>query len=220
MYGTTAPFIERGILDDWSEDHITKLKLSEWSDKMLRAQQVLLKIAEENQRQHDDSHMATTNTDSEITSFAVNSFVLVAYPEEGWHKGPPEKTMTNLRGPLRVVSNVGPVYTLLDLSTNREEEVHIKRLRPFHFDPDRVDPMEVANAEKQLWTVERILDHKGSPKSKNTLSFRVKWKDLSEDRTTWEPWAHLKSNWVLHAYLREHGMAKLIPKSYLRAAGI
>ena len=83
MYGTMAPFIERGILDDWSEDYIMKLKLSEWSDKMMRAQEVLLKIAEENQRQHDESHIATTKTDCEITAFAVNSFVLVDYPEKG-----------------------------------------------------------------------------------------------------------------------------------------
>jgi len=66
----------------------------------------LLKLTEENQRQHDESRVATIKTDSEITTFAVNSFVLVAYPEEGWHKAPPEKTMTNLRSPLRVVSNV------------------------------------------------------------------------------------------------------------------
>ena len=69
------------------------------------------------------------------------------------------------------MSNVGPVFTLLDLSANRAEEVHIKRLRPFHFDPDKVDLMEAANAEKSLWTVERILDHKGSPKTGKPCRF-------------------------------------------------
>jgi hypothetical protein len=189
MYGSTAPFIEKGIFDNWSEEQITRLKLSEWTDKMLRAQQVLLEIAEGNQRRHDDQHMATAKAGEEMTEYPVNSFVLVAYPEEGWHKGPPEKTMTNLRGPLRVVSHIGPVYTLLDLTTNRQEEVHIKRLRPFNYNPEKVNPIEVANAEKQLWTVEKIVQHQGSTKCRTTMSFLVKWRDVP-DKLTWEPWAN------------------------------
>ena len=83
-----------------------------------------------------------------------------------------------------------------------------------------MDPVEVAGAEKQLWSVKRILGHKGSPKSKKTLSVLVKWKELPDERNTWEPWAQLRSNWLLHDYLREHGMAKLIPKTYFRTPGI
>ena len=90
------------------------------------------------------------------------------------------------QGPLRVVSHIGPMYTLLDLTTNRQEEVHIKRLRPFNYNPEKVNPIEVANAEKQLWTVEKKVQHQWSPKCRTTMSFLVKWRDIP-DKLTWKP---------------------------------
>ena len=82
---------------------------------------------------------------------------------------PPEKTMTDLKGLLRVWNNIGPECTLLDLTTNNTQEVHVKRLRNFDYDPDPVNSMDVANAGKQLFFVDQILKHKGDPKEKTSF---------------------------------------------------
>ena len=78
-------------------------------DKMLKAQQILIQIAIDNQSTHDNKRMEKSPSDDQITVFPINSYVLVAYPDEGMHKGPPEETMTNLKGHLRVLNNIWPL---------------------------------------------------------------------------------------------------------------
>jgi hypothetical protein len=129
---------DRGIFADYTQAQRESLTLSEGTANMLKAQQVLLKIATKN---------IAKRTPLEISQFPPDSYVLVEYPDTGLGKKPPNKLMTPLKGPNRVVENIGTEYRLLNLVNNKIEEVHVKRLRPFDFDPNRTDLRDVANAD-------------------------------------------------------------------------
>ena len=63
-----------------------------------------------------------------------------------------------------------------------------------------------------MFEVESINGHLGNPNWKTRMTFKVKW--MGYDQETWEPWDNLKSNVILHEYLKDHKMKKLIPQSY------
>ena len=62
--------------------------------------------------------------------------------------------------------------------------------------------------------VSEILGHKGSVKKKAKMSFKVRWKDFDSSHDSWLPFKALRENAVLHLYLQQHGMTKLIPLVY------
>ena len=79
---------------------------------------------------------------------------------------------------------------------------------------DETDPRLIANKDQQLIDVEQILEHVGEKSGpKGELYFKVRWKGLTEREDTWLPWRDLLHNTILHAYLREHKMGSLIPRS-------
>ena len=121
------------------------------------------------------------------TIFPVNSFVLVAYPENGFTKRarPPHKLMPEWKGPFQVISFIGASYTLLNLVTMKEESnIHIKRLKQFEY-IEGTDPRDIANKAADSWDVERILSHTGTIKDRNHMTFTVKW--IGYEDTTEKP---------------------------------
>jgi hypothetical protein len=46
------------------------------------------------------------------------------------------------------------------------------------------------------------------------MTFRVRWLGFAPDRDTYEPWSSLDSNTILHRYLIDNGMQKLIPPRF------
>eukprot|EP01042_Synura_sphagnicola_P002361 gene2361-2830_t len=103
------------------------------------------------------------------------------------HK-PPTKLHTPWRGPFRVINVNGAKYTLQDLVTMRNEDVHVSLLKPFHYDPAETDPLTVALADSNSFIVERILDHRGDLRRVSTLEFKVKW--LGYENPDWQPWSN------------------------------
>jgi hypothetical protein len=201
--------LDRGILLPQVNNSSEQMSLSEWASKMLLKQEELLNIARTNQLQKDTMHIAERSKlkDGEMTEYPVNSYVLVDY-----HDRPPSKLHTHLKGPLRVVSHEKSNYSLQDLVTNRIQNVHVSKLRPYNFDERFDEPRVVANKDRQVFDVEQITEHTGHRSRKSDMRFHVKW--IGYDDKTWEPWENLRSNKVLHDYLRSKGMEKLIPKSY------
>lgn len=72
------------------------------------------------------------------------------------HKGPPNKLMTNLKSPMRVVTKDGTNCQVLDLTMNKVQSVHVARLKPFNYDPERTNPAEAVHSDKQEFTLETI----------------------------------------------------------------
>mgnify|MGYP002132560491 FL=1 len=205
--------LDRGIflpLEAIEEDR--ELPLSTWSQTMLKEQERLLAIAEQRQRFINDKHMS--HIPDEITSYPVNSLVLSNYPDGPLGMRPPTKLHTNLRGPFRVLSNVGGVYTLYDFVTQKEFQTHIKHLHPYNDDPRNPTPEAVARKVQGEFLVHSIVGHHGNPQRKSEMDFRVRWDGYTEADDQWLPWRSLRNNPKLHEYLRANGLAKLVPKEH------
>jgi hypothetical protein len=188
--------------------------LSQWSSDMLQTQLKLIHIAELRQISKDDSHIEK-NAVEEVTVFEPNSFVLVSYPDGAMGPRPPSKLHTNLRGPLRVLSHMGPHYKLYNLVDDKEEIHHVKTLQPYHYDPQQgLQPSAVALKDKGEFKVESILRHTGDPKRKSEMDFLVRWEGYDATHNLWLPWSSLRNNPKLHVYLRSNGLARLIPKEH------
>jgi hypothetical protein len=114
---------------------------------------------------------------------------------------------------MRVISNKGSEYTLLDLVKNKDTKIHVSRLKRFELDTSRHNPLAIASKDYEEEPVEAILAHTGNPKRKTSMDFLVRWLGYDESEDLWLPWSALLNNAVLHEYLKANNMEKLIPKS-------
>ena len=210
LYGNVID-LDRGIFLP-SAAITAQSDLSKWAADMLSVQSRLLATAELAQRRRDDEHLSSQP--ERVTQFDIDSLVLVDYPSGRMGSKPPTKLHTHKRGPMRVtsVAENGHHYTLLNLVTNKSEVVEIHRLSPYHVDTNSPDPVAIAARDYTEHVVEEIISHSGSLHKKSDMDFLVKWKGYDTSHNLWLPWKELRSNAILHAYLRLHGMAKLIPK--------
>ena len=116
---------------------------------------------------------------------------------------------------MKVISNKGSEYLLLDLITKKEKHIHVTRIKEFHFAPSRVDPIDIARRDYLEFFVEAILAHRGNIKIVSSLEFFVKWQDYEASSNTWEPWKNLRLIPTLHEYLRAHRLSHLVPKEFV-----
>jgi transposase InsO family protein len=176
--------------------------LKQWLDNMLAVQHRLIQIAYQQQEQTQRKHILE-NTPSEAPQIFHNGdLVLCEYPTTNFGRQPPNKLLTPLRGPYRVV-NFSPEkrqYTLQHLNINRTFMIDPSKVRPFQFDQRCTNPEKVALQDKQEFFVKAIHAARGNPKRKRLLSFLVEWEGYQE--MTWEPWSYIRHNIVLHEYLR------------------
>lgn len=188
-----------------SDHHTYSKAVSE----MYAAQERLLIVARQTQQELDSFHLAQRDP-GDLTSFAMNSYVLAQY-----ETSKPSKFSTNLHGPYRVVNINGPIYTLQNLVTDKCVDFHIRLLREFRYDPDHVDPVEVAKHDKEYDDIQQILGHRftGKQKRRSDLEFHLLWARDSEPR--WERWnSSLGANETVHKYLQKNKLRRLIQPIY------
>ena len=169
---------------------------------MIRIQDDLWNKSRELRLAADKAHLATQSED--ITSFAVDSYVLVNYVVQ-----PPTRLHTKWSGPLKVLRSKNSEYQLLDLITLKEKVVHVTRLKEFIFNPTTTDPQDIARRDYLEYFVEAIRDHRGLISRKADLQFLVKWLNYSDENNAWEPWTLVDN---LHDYLRAKNLERMIPK--------
>ena len=129
---------------------------------------------------------------------------------------PKIKTHLVLEGPLKITKVIRDNYSVQNLITNKVQIVHLRRLRPFIYDPEFVDPKAVAMKENGEFVVEEILECKGDRKGKRKdLQFLIHWKGYDDPEDyTWEPWSvDWSKNVKMIEFLRANRMAYLIPKN-------
>jgi len=178
--------------------------LRSWIDRMLAAQHRIIQIAKQNQESEQQRHTRHNSPDETPVIFQPNEYVMCEYPDTAFGKRPPNKLLTPLRGPFRVVA-YNPSrrqYELQHLNINKTFKIDPSKVHKFNYDPARTDPAEVALRDKQEFYVQAIHGVKGNPKRRSTLTFLVEWEGYDEG--TWEPWSHLRHNTILHEYLRNH----------------
>ncbi len=88
------------------------------------------------------------------TTYPIDSYVLVEYPRTmGDGRGrPPNKLQTIRKGPMKVVGFKDDAYDVFDLVNRKVDTVHVARLYPFYYDPERVDPENVAIRSRRVYS--------------------------------------------------------------------
>ena len=197
------------------------LTLSQYVADLISAQDIIVKIAQNHQHEKDQRHLSQPQSDE--TVFEINSFVLVAYPDTGFTQRPrpPNKLMTDWKGPYKVIARIGASYTLLNLVTMKEESgVHVQRLKHFEYD-EHTDPRLVANQANDTWDVEAILGHTGQLFDRKTkkdtrknMTFLVKW--VGFETPTSEPYSNrsIFKTRAMHEYLNNNKLKTLIPAAH------
>jgi transposase InsO family protein len=184
-------------------------------EQLYTAQEELLQFAKDNQINYDNHNIAKRSGNN-ITEYDVGSYVFVEYPAARYSSAP-TKFHSKWRGPLKIIEDQGHSrYLLKDLTTNKEEVVHVTNIKPFLFDENEVDPNSIALGDNREWIVEKIIDHIGSTNNgakTSELQFKVRWTGLQEKYDRWLPFKELRLNEHLHDYLRSIGKARLIPKN-------
>ena len=89
--------------------------------------------------------------------------------------------------------------------------VHINRLVPFLFDPERVNPQSVAARDVDEFHIEKIMSHRGPFINKKALQFKVNWSGYDSLYDTWEPWKNQRNTEKLHEYRRLINLPNEIP---------
>jgi hypothetical protein len=190
--------------------------LSPWVQNIMKVQARLTRVAQYRVDSHAATHLHPDDNDDHlpITVFPPNSFVLVSYPD-GLTKGrPPNKFNTQLKGPHRVLTNVGAKYEILNLVTNKIEHVHVSRLRPYRHTDQSPNPVTVAAKDNEEFLVESILAHTGNPKRYGQMDFLVRWVGSGPADDLYLPWKELRNNPVLHEYLFRVGLVRTIPTEH------
>jgi hypothetical protein len=209
VYGNAVQ-LDRNLLPLEYASHSTNPQ--EYLADLVRVQKEIIKIAIRNQEETDLFHLSQRGG-KEITEFPPNSYVLVNYEGEG-HM-PPSKLHTYLRGPVKVISNNGPIYTVQDLATDKLLDFHVKLLHPFDFDAAIVDPREVAKHDEDYFDIDKVEAHRfiGSKRNRTDLEFLILFE--GDKKATWQPWSiDLGRNEKIHRYLRSHELARYIPSKY------
>jgi hypothetical protein len=191
------------------------VNLGKYTAELLHMQQKFLDRANIIQYGIDSVNLAKRQPTQPVTEFPIGSLVLLEYPETRLGKLPPTKLHTRNRGPFKVHDFKGSSYTLKNLVVDKlEPPVHVSRLRPFVYDVLGANPAKIAQADTLEWEVEKILQHVGDIKKISTLDFQVRWLGQPPERDLWLPWKELRNNPILHQYLMDNGMHKLIPKEH------
>jgi hypothetical protein len=192
---------------------------SEYLQDLQAAQQQLIVRAAKHQRGREESIQGRKRA-RVATEFAKGSFVLMSYPDNRR----PNKLSVSHRGPFKVLGTIPSSdgttpaeYRLFDSSTQKEICAAVHLLRPFHYDPQYTNPETAALADKDVYIVESILNHK--PKTldilktpKKRLQFLVKY--TGQEVAEWNTWANLRTNVKLHEYLRHIGKSIMIPNRF------
>ena len=111
-----------------------------------------------------------------------------------------------------MLDHVDSTYHLQNLVSKKDFKANIHRLHLFYFDPNKVNPQEVAVHDDEEFIVESILSHQGDLTEKTSLTFKVRWLGYTADFDSWEPWRNVIHVDKLHEYLISIDQAKLIPK--------
>ena len=206
--------LDRHIFDVSERTVKPTQSLGQWAAGNLNVQRIMIEQAASLQKKKDDEQIATA--DPQRTEFKQGDYVLCEHPNQELRRGAPNKLAPVLKGPMKVISNNKDDYLLQDLVTGKEEKVHIKRLKAFHFDANLFDPKAIALTDRGEFFVESIVDHIGDPKQKSKMQFKVRWAGYDESEDTWEWWKELRDNVKLHKYLNSNNLKAIIPREHRR----
>ena len=126
------------------------------------------------------------------------------------------KLHTTKRGPYRVLSHIGTVYTVERLVTGEIEDFHVTKLSEYNVDEDNEDIVRAAKIDDEYADITSVIDHKFVPpssKRRTSIQFLLTWEDDAEPK--WYPWnATLGGNELIHECLNNKRMRQYIPQKF------
>jgi hypothetical protein len=134
--------------------------LSAHMSKMLKFQDEVMEKARTILKESDSKHNATASTK-----------VLAKYRKSSDLYPAPTRLHTYWQGPLKVISNNLSEYLLLDLVKHKQKSYHVTDLKPFIFDPLKIDPLDIARRDYLEFFIEKIIAMSGDIKKVSTLNF-------------------------------------------------
>ena len=201
--------LDRGMFRPIDEVPPSKKSMSVYMSNLLKTQDSLRKAAAKELLRTDLLHM-THKKQLQHTDYQPGTYVLVHY--RTGH--PPTRLHTFWRGPMRVISGSNSRFTLYDLISHVEKEYHVSDMKPFLFDPLRVEPLDVARHDYMEFYIENILEHRGDLQRKTSLEFLVKWLGYADEHNSWTSYANLRDTEKLHEYLTSNNLQRLIPTKF------
>ena len=206
--------LNRGLFDALpSVNESDTQNLGVYVKDLVEKEKLLLELSQAHQQKVNSDNLAKRRK-TEPTVFPINSWVLPMYPKNRMGRRAPTKLHTPLKGPFKVIKVNDNDYTVFDEVTKSTYVYNVTQLRPFRYNPARLDPYEVALHDSQQYVVERIVSHVGRKTDRRKLRFEVKWLGYDDSENTFEPYSNLLHNVALHNYLSEHKMKSLIPAQY------
>jgi hypothetical protein len=160
--------------------------LSDRMDEWISRQHTLLVVAQESQLQ-SDQHEVIEN-DADVNDYPINSYVLYTPP-----MGRGNKLLPKHRGPYQVRGRKQSIYFIEDLISGKQIKTHVHNLRPFLFNPHRVNPQEVVQQNEQEFMVRDIIAQRG-----DHHMMRVRWTGYDASSNSWEPYKALMHVDKLH----------------------
>ena len=136
-------------------------------DEWISRQHTLLVVAQESQLRSDQHKVVESGAD--VTDYPINSYVLYTPP-----MGRGNKLLPRHRGPYKVKGRKQSVYFMEDLVLGKQIRTHVHNLRPFLFNPHRINPQEVAQQKKQEFLVRDIIAHRGNHHRRSSMEFLVR----------------------------------------------
>ena len=134
--------------------------------------------------------------------------------------GRDNKLLPKHRGPYQVKGRKQSIYFIEDLVLGKQIKTHVHNLRPFLFNPQQVNPIDVAQQNEQEFMVRDIIAHRGDHHRRSSMEFLVRVPTVGSSlfydasSNSWEPYKALMHVDKLHEYLREHKMRSLISREH------
>jgi len=197
-----------------------QIDLSEWAAKMIVNQDTIVQLATTIQNARDMEHLG--KQDRITTVFPDGSYVLAKYHSTDGvvrHRGPPNKLLAILRGPLKVITHVDDRYTIRSLITGKDEDIHIAELRAFVHANTATDEdlRDIARRDHQnAFIIDAVIAHKGPRYARRLMEFLVRWEGYGPEADEWTPYSELRDTAALHEYLlaQPRGFHQMVPRKF------
>ena len=208
--------LDRRILHKEESSLINK-EMNQWLKDRLQHQDLLLKAAIKYQSEIDITNLGKRNP-MELSHFPIGTYVLAKNPSSRMGSEPSSKLESYWQGPYQVKSINNSIYIVRDLISDDEYSFHIKNLKPFQYDELYIDPTDVVIKESQQIIVDSVIEHRiienGNPNHIRDYEFLLHWKNKDERFDQWTPWKEVRSNSIVHQYLKNNHMGNKIPKAF------
>lgn len=185
MFGRTL-----NDLKDYSNDPPTMISLDDWEQHQQKIVSLIYPAIADRIKSGKDKIMKSLNKHRRLllpSSLPAGSTVMIIDPHRQNKFEPkyigPYTIVRRSRGGAYVLKD--PTGDLLDRKVPPDQIKLVSKSRR-HIDDDR-----------PIYTVERILSHRGSP---DNYEYLVHWKDFSDDANTWEPGSSFLDHSVIKQY--------------------